>query len=201
MFDNPTAPSPATPAATPSAAPVGAARIAVRWMVSFVGFPLGGLAALVLTGPVDDAPAALLGGLITGTILGGVQARALDRRGRSAAHWAAATALGLSAGLGIGAAAVGFATSLSALLVQGAVSGFGVGAAQSVLLRAGLGRLAPAWPLLLALIWAIGWAVTVAFGVRVEDQFTVFGSSGALVVTALAAVLPVALARAAANPR
>ena len=45
----------------------------------------------------------------------------------------------------------------------------------------------------LAAIWAAGWAVTTAVGVEVDQQFTVFGSSGALVVTALTAVLPSSL--------
>ena len=42
-------------------------------------------------------------------------------------------------------------------------------------------------------IWAVGWAVTYAFGIQVDDQFTIFGSSGALVVTALTAALPLIL--------
>ena len=31
-------------------------RIVLRWMVSFAGFPLGGFASIILTGPVDDLP-------------------------------------------------------------------------------------------------------------------------------------------------
>ena len=30
------------------------ARSLVRWLVSFAGYPLGGFAALVVVGPVDD---------------------------------------------------------------------------------------------------------------------------------------------------
>ena len=59
-----------------------------------------------------------------------------------------------------------------------------------------LGRAALAWPAALAAIWAVGWAVTYAFGIQVDEQFTVFGSSGAVVVTALTAVLPLTLATA-----
>jgi hypothetical protein len=44
-------------------------------------------------------------------------------------------------------------------------------------------------------IWAAGWAVTTTAGIGVDDQFTVFGSSGALIVTALTLVLPFALNR------
>ena len=43
-------------------------------------------------------------------------------------------------------------------------------------------------------MWALGWAVTTAVGIDVEEQFTVFGASGALVVTAATVVLPMFLA-------
>jgi hypothetical protein len=43
-------------------------------------------------------------------------------------------------------------------------------------------------------IWALGWTVTTAIGVDVESQYTVFGSSGALVVTLLTTALPITLA-------
>ncbi|WP_432833127.1 hypothetical protein [Dactylosporangium sp. CA-092794] len=175
-------------------------RGTARWMVTFAGFPLGGLAATLLVGPVDTLPAALLGGLITGLILGAVQLAGIGGNRPPAVPWLAATAIGLMVGLGIGAAAVGYATGLGALLVQGAVCGLAVGAAQAAVLRARLRRLALAWPPALAACWAAGWAVTAAIGVRVDEQFTVFGSSGALVVTALTAVLPLAVGRASTGP-
>ena len=163
-------------------------------MVSFLGFPAGGYAAYLLVGPVDGLAPAVLGGLLTGAVLGAVQVWALGPLRPRPGRWVAATALGLAAGLAVGGAAVGYETSLTALLVQGALSGLGVGAAQALVLWPHLGRAALAWPAALGAIWAIGWAVTSAVGVRVEDQFTVFGSSGALVVTALTALLPLVLA-------
>ncbi len=45
-------------------------RITLRWMVSFLGFPLGGFLAFTLIGPVDSLGAALGGGLLTGAVLG-----------------------------------------------------------------------------------------------------------------------------------
>jgi peptidoglycan/LPS O-acetylase OafA/YrhL len=107
--------------------------------------------------------------------------------------WVAATAIGLTIGLGIGATGVGFRTSLAALVVQGAVCGLAVGTAQALALRHRLGRIAFAWPAALAAIWALGWAITYAAGIEVNDQFTVFGSSGAVAVTALTVILPVLL--------
>ena len=48
---------------------------------------------------------------------------------------------------------------------------------------------------LLAGLWALGWTVTASAGIDVDAQYTVFGSSGALVVTAATSILPIALAR------
>ena len=168
-------------------------RIAARWIVTFAGFPAGGLTAMLLVGRVDTVITALAGGLITGTILGAVQAWGLGRSGPGALRWVAATAIGLTIGLGIGATGVGFRTSLAALVVQGAVCGLAVGTAQALALGRRLGRIALAWPLTLAVIWALGWAITYAAGIEVNDQFTVFGSSGAVAVAALTVVLPILL--------
>ena len=166
-------------------------RAAARWLVTFAGFPAGGFTAMLLVGPVDTVITALAGGLITGTILGAAQAWGLGRSGPGAIRWVAATAAGLTIGLGIGATCVDFRTSLGALVLQGAICGLAVGTAQALALGRSLGRIAFAWPAVLAAIWALGWAVTYAAGIAVTEQFTVFGSSGAVAVTALTVILPV----------
>jgi hypothetical protein len=173
---------------------------AARWMVTFAGFPLGGFAAHLLTGPVGNAGAALLGGLVTGAVLGVVQVWGLGRNRPPAGRWVAATAIGFAAGLVAGAAAVDYATDLTAVVLQGGICGAAVGAAQALVLRPLLGRWALTWPLLLAVVWAAGWAVSTAIGVRIEEGFTVFGSSGAVLVTALTAVLPIAINGTAVRP-
>jgi len=61
-------------------------------------------------------------------------------------------------------------------------------------LRHRLGAWALGWPPALAAFWAIGWFITTSVGVRVDDQFTVFGAAGAITVTLLTAVLPTVLA-------
>jgi hypothetical protein len=174
-------------------------RALARWLVTFAGFPLGGLAAILVTGPVDSTASAAAGGALTGAVLGGVQAWGLRMRGREAVAWVVATAAGLAAGLAVGATLVGFQTGTGDLAVQGAVSGLTVGASQALLLRSRPGALA--WPVYLATAWTIGWLVTVSAGVRVEEQFTVFGSAGALTVTCLTCVLPVLRSRGNAVPR
>jgi hypothetical protein len=171
-------------------------RLAARWLITFAGFPLGGVAARYLTGPVDGTSAAVLGGLVTGAVLGAVQAWGLRTDRTTALRWTLATSVGLAVGLGLGATAVAFATSPDALVGQGALSGVAVGVAQAFVVRSRLGRAVLAWPAALGAIWAAGWAVTSAVGVQVGEQFTVFGSSGALVVTLLTVVLPLRLHRA-----
>jgi hypothetical protein len=193
MSDLTTTP-PATTARYPSL------RTGVRWMVTFVGFPLGGFAAMLLVGPVDSPWAAVVGGLITGLAIGVAQALGMGRSGRPpVGPWTAATTIGMMVGLGFGAAAVDYATSLQALVIQGAICGLAIGVGQALVLRPRLGRLALAWPPALAVIWAIGWVVTTSAGIQVDQQFTVFGSFGAIVVTALTAVLPLILTRKAAG--
>ena len=166
-----------------------------RWLLTFAGFPLGGLLAGWVVGPVDGHAAALVGGLISGLVLGAVQAWGFGATRPPVLPWILATAAGFAAGLAAGAALVDYRTTLSALVVQGAVTGGAVGLAQAVVLWRPLGRLALVWPAATAGLWALGWSVTYAGGIRVEDQFTIFGSFGAITVTVLTSVLPVRLAR------
>ena len=162
-------------------------------MVSFAGYPLGGYAAYLLVGRVDGPGPALAGGLLTGAILGAVQVWAMGKSAPRPLAWILATAVGLMAGVAAGAALVDYRTDLGSLVVQGAVGGALVGIAQAVVLVPRLGALALVWPLYLSGTFAIGWAVTASAGIDVDQQFTIFGSSGALVATLLTVVLPLAL--------
>lgn len=167
-----------------------------RWMLSFLGFPIGGLAALSLVGAIDSTTTALAGGAITGAALGATQSIAAPSLPRLA--WIVATSAGLAAGLAVGATAVDFGTSIGALAWQGAISGAAIGVAQAVALTrvtAVSARRAAAWPPFLAACWALGWTITASAGVDVERQYTVFGATGAVVVTALTTVLPLTLRR------
>jgi hypothetical protein len=105
----------------PAKAPTPA-RVVGRWMVSFLGFPLGGFAALALSDPVDSIGNALIGGLLTGAVLGAVQAWALRSDHRQLIAWTIATALGLAAGLALGARLVHYHTGIGDLALQGAVT-------------------------------------------------------------------------------
>ena len=175
------------------AQPRGTRRSIGRWMVSFAGYPLGGYAAFLLTGRVDSPGPALAGGLLTGAILGAIQVWAMGQARPRPLAWIIATAVGLMAGVAAGAALVDYQTDLGSLVVQGAVGGALVGIAQAVVLVPRLGALAFVWPLFLSGTFAIGWAITTSAGIDVDQQFTIFGSSGALVATLLTAVLPLVL--------
>lgn len=176
-----------------------ARRAALRWLPTFLGFPLGGLLAELAVGPVDDLLAAVLGGLVTGAVLGIVQWAGLGRLAPPPEVWVLATAIGFGAGLGLGAAAVGYSTDAADLAIQGACCGLAVGAAQGLALTPRVGPVGLVWAPVLAAAWTIGWLVTTAIGVDVESQYTVFGSSGALVVTLLTLSLPLVLVRRASG--
>ena len=183
-----------THASSPPA--VRRSRTALRWLATFIGFPLGGFIAEVVVGPVDGPVPAIVGGAITGGCLGVVQWYAIRRSGPRMIHWVSASAVGMAGGLAAGAGLVGYGTATSDLVTQGAVCGAVLGIAQSLPLAGRLGRLAAGWPVVLTGLWAVGWATTAGIGVDVDAQYTVFGSSGALVVAAGTSLLPIALARA-----
>lgn len=159
-----------------------------RWLATFIGFPLAGVAARVVAGNIDSMSAAVLGGLAGGAVLGAVQAGIGGIDPGRRLRWMVATACGLAAGLAVGASAVDFQTDSTSLATMGAVTGAFVGVAQaaSVPMRV-VDRLL--WAAATPLLWAGGWLITSQVIVDTERQHAVFGSSGALVVSALAGVL------------
>ena len=159
-----------------------------RWLGSFIGFPLAGVTARVAVGNIDTTASAAIGGLVGGAVLGAVQVGIGGMDPADRLRWIGATAVGLGAGLAVGATVVDFQTDAASLVAMGALSGALVGAAQaaSVPMRA-IDRVA--WAVVTPLLWAGGWLITSQVIVDAERQHAVFGSSGALVVSALAGVL------------
>lgn len=172
-------------------------RTWARWLASFVGFPLAGLAARAVAGPIDSATAAVAGGLAAGAALGAVQALAQRTGTAERVRWAAATAIGLAAGLAVGAAAVGYRTDAASLVAMGAASGAGVGLVQALAWRAPLARRL-LWAAGTPALWALGWLITSQVIVDADRHFATFGASGAIVVTAASGLL---LAATHANAR
>lgn len=162
-----------------NAASNGGRSFWIGWALAFIGFPLGGIAAAALIGPITTPLAGALGGMVTGAVLGAVQWLVLRRRLLLSAWWIAATGMGMGAGLALSTALLGTSTDGNALPLRGLITGAGIGIGQFVLLRVVSDR-AVAWTLIVALGWAIGWIITRAAGVDLSLQWAVFGSSGAL---------------------
>jgi hypothetical protein len=158
------------------------------WTAGFLAFPLAGLAGTAVAGRVDSPLSALAGGAVAGLVIGAAQAL-LSRRRLDLRRWIPATAVGMGVGLLLGAAAVGYRTSLAALLVMGAVTGLVLGVAQAVALPAAVERRRWIWGAAMPVLWALGWTATTLGGIDVAQQFTVFGAYGALTFSALSGVL------------
>jgi hypothetical protein len=157
------------------------------WTAGFLAFPIAGVAGSVVAGRVDSPTAALVGGLITGAVIGAGQW--LVSRGRlRPVPWIVATALGMGLGLLLGATVVGFQTTLADLAVMGALTGVLLGVAQTLALPARTQR-RWWWALAIPLLWTLGWTVTTLAGIAVEEQFTIFGASGAATFAALSGLV------------
>ena len=50
------------------------------------------------------------------------------------------------------------------------------------------------------MLWALGWIVTTVVGIAVEEQFSIFGSTGAVTFSALSGILLLALLPPSAGP-
>jgi hypothetical protein len=157
------------------------------WTAGFLAFPIGGALATGATGRINDFGSALIGGLIVGAVIGTGQ-WLVARRLLEAKTWIPASAVAMGIGLAVGAWVVGYGTSLGELALMGAITGIPLGVAQAYLLR---DRVANAWVWAAAmpLLWALGWTVTTAGGINVDQQFAVFGAYGAITFMALSGVL------------
>jgi hypothetical protein len=157
------------------------------WTAGFLVFPIAGVAGTAVAGRVDSPLAALAGGVVAGLVIGGGQALA-SRRRLQPGRWILATAAGMGLGLLLGAAVVGYRTSLTSLAVMGAVTGLVLGATQALALP-GASRRRWIWAAAMPALWAIGWTATTLGGIDVERQFPVFGVYGAATFSALSGVL------------
>jgi hypothetical protein len=153
------------------------------WTAAFVSFPIAGIAAGLAVGRINDAIAALVGGLIAGAVIGFGQWLAARRLLGDPLAWIA-----MGIGLLAGAWAVGYGTSVGELALMGAITGVPVGAVQAFLLRDRVAR-SWAWAAAMPPLWALGWAVTTAAGIGVDRQYAVFGAFGAITFMALSGVV------------
>jgi hypothetical protein len=162
-------------------------RTWLLWTAGFVAFPLAGLTGTAVAGRVDSPLAALLGGTVTGLVIGAGQAL-VSRRRLDPRWWVPATAIGMGLGLLLGAASVGYRTSLAELALMGALTGFVLGIAQAVALPRETRR-RWVWAAAMPVLWALGWTATTLGGIAVDQHFTVFGAYGAVTFSALSGLL------------
>jgi hypothetical protein len=140
------------------------------WTLGFLAFPIAGVAASVIAGRIDGPQAAVIGGAVAGLVVGAGQA--LVSRGRlDWRWWIPATTIGMAVGLLLGAAVVGYRSSLPDLALPR---------------RA---RMRWAWAAAMPALWALGWTVTTVAGIAVSDQFAIFGAFGAITFAALSGLL------------
>ena len=157
------------------------------WTAGFLAFPLAGLAGTAVAGRVDSPVAALVGGTVAGLVIGLGQTLASGGR-LDIRRWVPATGVGMGVGLLLGAAVVGFETSLADLALMGALTGLVLGPAQALALPRGT-RMRWAWAAAMPALWALGWTATTLGGIAVDEQFTVYGAYGAITFSALSGLL------------
>ena len=163
------------------------------WPVAIlVSFPIGGYLADLAADGVDSISAALVGGLIAGVVIGAAEWLALRRW--VSWLWIAATSLGMAAGLAAGAALVDYEVDRADLLLMGAVTGAGVGVLQALVLARHQISGALWWTVANPPAWALGWYVTsYVISANIDERFTNFGASGAIVYGLLTWILLAAL--------
>jgi hypothetical protein len=156
----------------------------LRWLPTFLGFPIGGLFTSLSVGPIHTPLEALLGGLLAGAVIGLAQWLGLRSIHRVSPFWIVATSLGLGAGLALSVTLLGTETQTAPLLARGVVTGFFVGAAQALVLRNLPNPVT--WTLALTLLWPVAWFITsLVIRQNLASDYAVFGASGAVVFTVL----------------
>jgi len=156
----------------------------VRWIPTFLAFPLAGWLAMLLVGPNRSPLTALAVGAIVGAILGAAQWLALGRLVDW--RWAAGTLVAVAVGSVVSMLAVGSPVTPVAALVTGLITGTLLGAAQGLVLRRvirGRLRVVFVWTATVGASWAVAWLITSMVIVDLDRGHGVFGSSGAIVAT------------------
>ena len=166
---------------------VGFLRPWLLWTVGFVSFPIAGIIGGAVGGRVDSPFAALIGGVATGAVIGLGQGLASSRR-LPLVRWILATAVGMGLGLLLGATR----RRLRHRAHRPGLDGRDHRAAprrRAGTRAAGAGRSRLVWAAAMPLLWALGWTVSTLIGIDVDQQFTIFGASGAVTFSALSGAL------------
>jgi hypothetical protein len=162
-------------------------RFWLFWALAFLGFPLGGLLASVVVGPITTAVRAGIGGAIAGAVLGLIQWLVMKGQIPVSFWWIVASCAGMALGQAMSVAFLGSETSGNVLLWRALITGVFIGVAQWLLLR----QIAPQmwiWMAVMPLAWAVGWWITRSAGIDLNQKWIVFGSSGAITFQVLTGI-------------
>ncbi len=151
-----------------------------RWLLAFLGFPIGGGLTYLIIGAVDSPLKGVVGGALAGAVIGGAQWLALRHNKTLDTSWIVITSAGLAAGVGLSLAVFGTAADPTTITSRAALTGIMLGAAQAYVLRRN-GGAAILWVLFVAVAYTIAWPVTsMVIKDNVSMGYVVFGSSGAI---------------------
>ncbi len=151
-----------------------------RWLLAFLGFPIGGGLTYLIIGAVDDPIKGVIGGAIAGAFIGGAQWLALRSDRDVDATWVAVTTTGLAAGIGLSTALLGRESDVNSVIGRAALTGITLGAAQAYQLQH-KGGASITWALVVALAYTVAWPVTrLVIRDNIQMGYIVFGSSGAI---------------------
>lgn len=149
------------------------------WLLAFLAFPIGGLAASFIAGPVISVYRAVLAGAITGMVLGWVQWFVLKGQIPLSSTWILTTSIGMAIGLGLSVGFLGSEMNDNNLLWRAAITGLCIGIGQWLVLRQVLPQ-SIIWILVICLAWTLSWFITRRIGVDLNPKWAVFGAAGAL---------------------
>jgi hypothetical protein len=161
--------------------PMKMTELLIRWVPTLLAFPIGGALAKIAFGGASNLGKSVGGGLIVGITVGLIQFIALKKYGISTS-WIATTAIATVVAAVINSLAFSFKFDTASLTGSGLVAGLLVGIAQSISQSRDL-RFVFVWSISTMVAWGIAWFITSKVIVDPEDQYQIFGSSGALIAT------------------
>jgi hypothetical protein len=156
-------------------------ELLLRWIPTFLAFPIGGLLAKLIFGSASSLSKSVGGGLIVGLVVGLIQYASLKKYGVSTA-WVAASAIALVLAAIINSYAFSFKFDSASLAGSGLVAGLILGIAQALSQTRDV-KFVAIWTVATTLAWSLAWFITSKVIVDPEAQYHVFGSSGAIVTT------------------
>jgi hypothetical protein len=162
----------------------------LRWIPTFLAFPLAGWLAMLVVGPNRSPLTALAVGAIAGAVVGAAQWLALGRLVDW--RWAVGTVAAVAGGSLISMVAVGSPVTPAAATVTGLITGTVVGVVQGLVLRSSLrgrARIVLIWTATVGTSWAAAWLITSTVIVDLERGHAVFGASGAIVATVVTGIV------------